>query len=338
MYATSKGSMILWGMGISQHIHGTDNARCLIALSMMTGQVGRPGSGLHPLRGQNNVQGASDAGLIPMMLPDYRRVDNTDARVDFEALWGHALDPKAGLTVVEIMDAVHAGKIRGMYIMGENPAMSDPDLAHARAALAALDMLVVQDIFLTETAYLADVILPASAFPEKTGTFTNTDRLVQLGRQALEPPGDARQDLWIINEMAKRLGLDWRYTHPSRGLRRDAQGDAVDRRHHVGAPRTRARGHVSVRARRRPGAARRVHRRFSDGVGTREVRRGEGHPRGRAAGPGLSVRAHYGPAARALAHRQHDAAHRGAGRDRARIRSRRSTRRTSPRSASRRTG
>jgi len=213
LFATSRGSMILWGMGISQHVHGTDNARCLIALSLVTGQVGRPGTGLHPLRGQNNVQGASDAGLIPMMYPDYRRVDTAEAKRAFEALWGRALDPKAGLTVVEIMDAVHAGKIRGMYIMGENPAMSDPDVAHARAALAKLETLVVQDIFLTETAYLADVILPASAFPEKTGTFTNTDRLVQLGREALVPPGDARQDLWIIVEMAKRLGLPWRYAH-----------------------------------------------------------------------------------------------------------------------------
>ena len=206
--------MILWGMGISQHVHGTDNARCLIALALMTGQVGRPGTGLHPLRGQNNVQGASDVGLIPMMLPDYNRVDNGDARKRFEALWGATLDPKPGLTVVEIMDAVHAGKIRGMYIMGENPAMSDPDVSHAREALAALEMLVVQDIFLTETGYLADVILPASAFPEKTGTFTNTDRSVQLGRQALDPPGEARQDLLIIVEMAKQLGLDWNYTHP----------------------------------------------------------------------------------------------------------------------------
>jgi formate dehydrogenase major subunit len=215
LFAKSRGSMILWGMGISQHVHGTDNARCLIALSLLTGQVGRPGTGLHPLRGQNNVQGASDAGLIPMVFPDYQRVDNANAHDKFEALWGAELDPKPGLTVVEIMDAVHAGKIRGMYIMGENPAMSDPDVSHARQALAELEMLVVQDIFLTETAYLADVILPASAFPEKTGTFTNTDRLVQLGRQALELPGDARQDLWIIVEMAKRLGLDWKYAHPS---------------------------------------------------------------------------------------------------------------------------
>ena len=214
LYATSKASIILWGMGISQHIHGTDNARCLIALALMTGQVGRPGTGLHPLRGQNNVQGASDVGLIPMMLPDYHRIDEPVWRARIEALWGTPLDPQPGLTVVEIMDAVHAGDIRGMYIMGENPAMSDPDVNHARAALADLEMLVVQDIFLTETAYLADVILPASAFPEKTGTFTNTDRTVQLGRQALEPPGEARQDLRIIVDMALHLGLEWKYDHP----------------------------------------------------------------------------------------------------------------------------
>ncbi len=215
LFATSRASMILWGMGISQHVHGTDNARCLIALTMLTGQVGRPGTGLHPLRGQNNVQGASDAGLIPMVYPDYQRVDNVEVQQRFASLWGGvALDPKPGLTVVEIMDAVHAGEIRGMYIMGENPAMSDPDAGHAREALAKLEMLVVQDIFLTETAYLADVILPASAFPEKTGTFTNTDRTVQLGRQALEPPGEVRQDLAIIVDMGRRLGLDWHYEHP----------------------------------------------------------------------------------------------------------------------------
>ena len=214
LFARSRASMILWGMGISQHVHGTDNARCLIALSMMTGQIGRTGTGLHPLRGQNNVQGASDVGLIPMMYPDYRRVDAADAQSRFEKLWGVTLDPHPGLTVVEIMQAVHAGKIRGMYIMGENPAMSDPDVDHARQALADLEMLVVQDLFLTETAYLADVILPASAFPEKTGTFTNTDRTVQLGRQALAPPGEARQDLDIIIAMARELGLDWKYSHP----------------------------------------------------------------------------------------------------------------------------
>jgi len=214
LYATSKGSMIFWGMGISQHVHGTDNARCLIALALMTGQVGRPGTGLHPLRGQNNVQGASDSGLIPMVFPDYQRVDNPEANARFEKLWGVALDRKPGLTVVEIMNAATDGAIKGMYIMGENPAMSDPDVAHARAALAKLEHLVVQDIFLTETAALADVVLPATAWPEKVGTVTNTDRMVQLGRKALEPPGEAREDLWIINALARGLGLEWNYRHP----------------------------------------------------------------------------------------------------------------------------
>jgi len=214
IFAKASGAMIFWGMGVSQHVHGTDNARCLINLALITGQIGRPGTGLHPLRGQNNVQGASDVGLIPMVYPDYQRVDNTEVRKKFEALWGQPLDPKPGLTVVEIMHAIHDGQIRGMYVMGENPAMSDPNLNHTRAALAALDHLVVQDIFMTETAHYADVILPASAFPEKTGTFTNTDRRVQLGRQALDPPGEAWQDLAIIIEMARLLGLDWNYSGP----------------------------------------------------------------------------------------------------------------------------
>jgi formate dehydrogenase major subunit len=214
LYARSSGSMILWGMGISQHIHGTDNARCLIALALMTGQIGRPGTGLHPLRGQNNVQGASDAGLIPMMYPDYQRVDNPKSIERFSKAWNipaEKLDSKPGLTVVEVIKAILAGSVKGMYIMGENPAMSDPDADHAREALAKLDMLVVQDIFLTETAYLADVVLPASSFAEKTGTFTNTDRFVQLGRQALSPPGKARQDLEIIIDLAQQLGLSWPY-------------------------------------------------------------------------------------------------------------------------------
>jgi formate dehydrogenase major subunit len=206
--------MIFWGMGISQHVHGTDNARCLISLALLTGQIGRPGTGLHPLRGQNNVQGASDVGLIPMAFPDYARVDNASARARFEALWGTTLDPNPGLTVTEVMDAAHHGTLRGMYIMGENPAMSDPNVGHAREAMALFEHLVVQDIFFTETAGFADVILPASAFPEKTGTFTNTDRRVQLGRQAIAPPGDARQDLWIIVELARRIGLDWTYAGP----------------------------------------------------------------------------------------------------------------------------
>ena len=218
LYATSKSSMILWGMGVSQHVHGTDNARCLIALALMTGQIGRPGTGLHPLRGQNNVQGASDAGLIPMMLPDYQHVSNPAVRAKFESAWklpAGSLDEQPGLTVVEVMHAIKKGVIRGMYVQGENPAMSDPDANHARESLAALEHLVVQDIFLTETAYLADVILPASAFPEKDGSFTNTDRLVQMGRKAINPPGDARQDLWIIQQIGNRLGLDWQYKHVS---------------------------------------------------------------------------------------------------------------------------
>jgi formate dehydrogenase major subunit len=214
-YATADRAIIFWGMGISQHIHGTDNARCLIALALITGQVGRPGTGLHPLRGQNNVQGASDAGLIPMMFPDYQSVEGEDIRRRFEDVWGATLDPKKGLTVVEIMNAVLAGGIKGMYVMGENPAMSDPDAQHAREALASLDHLVVQDLFLTETAFHADVVLPASAWPEKEGTVTNSNRQVQIGRAALELPGDARQDWWIIQQLANRLDLEWSYSGPS---------------------------------------------------------------------------------------------------------------------------
>jgi formate dehydrogenase major subunit len=212
LYATSRAAMILWGMGVSQHVHGTDNARCLIALALMTGQIGRPGTGLHPLRGQNNVQGASDAGLIPMMYPDYQRVDDPAARRRFAAAWGvpeSRLDATPGLTVVETLHAARRGEVRGMYILGENPAMSDPDVNHAREALASLEMLVVQDIFLTETAMLADVVLPASAFAEKHGSFTNTDRTVQRGQPVLPLPGQARQDLAIVIEMARAFDLDW---------------------------------------------------------------------------------------------------------------------------------
>ncbi len=212
--AGARAAMIFWGMGIAQHVHGTDNARCLISLALLCGHVGRPGAGLHPLRGQNNVQGASDAGLIPMMYPDYRLVTHDDAREKFEAFWDTELNRDTGLTVVEITEAIHDGDIRGVYVMGENPAMSDPDSRHTRAALAKLEHLVVQDIFMTETAAFADVILPASAWPEKDGTVTNTDRRVQMGRKALEMPGDARQDWWIIQEIANRLGLNWNYGHP----------------------------------------------------------------------------------------------------------------------------
>jgi formate dehydrogenase major subunit len=214
-FGRAERAMIFWGMGISQHVHGTNNARCLIALALICGQVGRPGTGLHPLRGQNNVQGASDAGLIPMFYPDYADVKSPEVHKKYEDLWKTPLSTKPGLTVVEIINAANAGEIRGMYIQGENPAMSDPDVDHARAGIAKLEHLVVQDIFLTETAMLADVVLPSSAWPEKSGTVTNTNRQVQMGRKALNLPGDTRQDLWIIVELAKRLGLEWSYTHPS---------------------------------------------------------------------------------------------------------------------------
>jgi len=214
IYATSERSIIFWGMGVSQHVHGTDNARCLIALALSTGHVGCPGTGLHPLRGQNNVQGASDAGLIPMFYPDYKSVESGDMQDRYREFWGRELDPKKGLTVVEVVNAIHEGDINGMYILGENPAMSDPDQKHARKSLAMLDHLVVQDIFLTETAWHADVILPASAHAEKYGTYSNTNRQVQIGRPVLDPPGQARQDWELVTELANRIGLNWTYKHP----------------------------------------------------------------------------------------------------------------------------
>ena len=214
-FAGAKAGMIFWGMGVSQHVHGTDNSRCLISLALMTGQVGRPGTGLHPLRGQNNVQGASDAGLIPMFLPDYQSVMDDGVRSAFTEVWQSGdFSNEKGLTVTEIMDDVHAGNTKAMYILGENPAMSDPDVDHARDALAKLDHLVVQDIFLTETANYADVILPASALYEKSGTVSNTNRQVQMLRPAVPCPGEAREDWEIEVELAKRCGLNWTYTHP----------------------------------------------------------------------------------------------------------------------------
>jgi len=210
-YASSERSIIFWGMGISQHIHGTDNARCLITLALITGQIGRPGTGLHPLRGQNNVQGASDAGLIPMVFPDYQSVEDVEIRNKMEKFWGTSLDDKSGLTVVEILDAVIDGTIEGMYVMGENPAMSDPDQNHTLDGLVKLKHLVVQDIFMTETAWFADIILPASAHAEKTGTYTNTNRQVQIGRKVLKTPGLAREDWKIIIDMANAMDLNWKY-------------------------------------------------------------------------------------------------------------------------------
>jgi formate dehydrogenase major subunit len=210
----AKTMMIFWGMGISQHTHGTDNARCLIALCLLTGNVGRPGTGLHPLRGQNNVQGASDAGLIPMYYPDYQHVGGEAARRKFEDAWGLPLDPRPGLTVVEIMAAARNGAVKGMLMMGENPFLSDPNTNKVRESLAKLEFLAVQDIFLTETAEFADVILPATSFLEKTGTYTNTDRRVQIGRQAVPPPGEARLDWSILCDLSTRLGYPMTYEGP----------------------------------------------------------------------------------------------------------------------------
>jgi formate dehydrogenase major subunit len=216
LWGEAGAGVVYWGMGISQHTTGTDNARCLIAMCSITGNVGRPGTGLHPLRGQNNVQGASDAGLIPMFYPDYQGVDRDATRERFERAWGTALDPKRGLTVTEIIKSVlEPGGVRGMYMLGENPFLSDPNINKVRKALSALEFLVVQDIFLTETAEFADVILPATSYLEKDGTYTNTDRRVQLGRKVLDPPGQARPDWEIEQDLARRLGLDWDYGDPS---------------------------------------------------------------------------------------------------------------------------
>ncbi len=216
LWGEARAGIVYWGMGISQHTTGTDNARCLIALCSITGNVGRPGTGLHPLRGQNNVQGASDAGLIPMFYPDYQGVTQDKTRQRFEQAWGTTLDPNTGLTVTEIIGSVlKPDGVRGMYMMGENPFLSDPNINKIRKALAALDFLVVEDIFLTETSEFADVILPASSYLEKDGTYTNTDRRVQLGHKVMDPPGQARVDWEIIQDIAQRIGLDWSYTAPS---------------------------------------------------------------------------------------------------------------------------
>ena len=216
-FANAKAGLIFWGMGVSQHIHGTDNSRCLISLALMTGNVGKPGAGLHPLRGQNNVQGASDAGLIPMFLPDYQSVMDDGIRAKFNSVWNDERDfsNEKGLTVTEIIDQAYAGNIKGMYIQGENPAMSDPDAGHAREALAKLELMIVQDIFLTETANYADIILPASALYEKNGTVSNTNRQVQRVRPAVTPPGEAREDWAITVELGQRIGLNWDYTDVS---------------------------------------------------------------------------------------------------------------------------
>ena len=249
--------------------------------------------------------------------------------------WGRTLDHKPGLTVVEIMDAACDGKIRGMYIMGENPAMSDPDATTRAKALAKLEHLVVQDIFLTETAYLADVVLPATAWPEKNGTVTNTDRMVQLGRRALDVPGEARQDLWIIQRAreAPRAAVGTTAGPKAVFETGDAQCHELDRRHLVGAPGGASAVTYPCANEGDPGQSGRVHRELPDDGRPRQVRAGGHHSRQRAARRRVSVGAHHRPAARALAHRRDDAPRRGARRDRARGGRRRCIRSTSTRSA-----
>jgi formate dehydrogenase alpha subunit len=217
LYAGSSSSSIIYSMGITQHSHGVDNIFALANLAMMSGQIGKPSSGINPLRGQNNVQGSCDMGALPNLLPGYQAVINPELREKFENAWGSKLPDKPGLTVVEMMNAALQGSVRAMYIMGENPVVSDPDCSHVVEALKALDLLVVQDIFLTETAALADVVLPAAASLEKDGTFTNTERRVQMFRKAVSAPGEARADWTILCQLASRLGWteQFSYTDPS---------------------------------------------------------------------------------------------------------------------------
>ncbi len=226
LYGSAKNAAIYWALGIPEHAHGTANALSLINLALLTGQIGRKGTGLNPLRGQNNVQGASDAGAMPWHYPGYQRVDTEEAAIKFEKAWNIApggLNRKLGLTTTEIMSAVGPNGVRALYIMGENPMMSEPDLNHTRHKMEQLEFLVAQDLFLNESTSYADVFLPATSWAEKDGTFTNTDRRVQLVRQAIHPLGQARPDWQIICELAKRLeqklGVKdssfWDYTHPS---------------------------------------------------------------------------------------------------------------------------
>ena len=320
-----KASMILWGMGISQHVHGTDNARCLIALALMTGQIGRPGTGLHPLRGQNNVQGASDAGLIPMMYPDYQRVDNAEARARFEQAWGvppARSTPAPGLTVVEVMHAIKHGEIRGMYVHGREPGdVATPTPTTRARRWPRSSMLVVQDIFLTETAYLADVVLPATAFAEKTGSFTNTDRLVQLGRQALDAAGrGAARTCGSSSRSRSGSACAWHYGACRREVFDEMRHThAQHRRHHLGAAGARACASPTPARTKATRASR-----WSSSTTSRTARRqgalraGRHHPGRRAARRRLPDGADHRPPARALAHRQHDAPRQRARRDRAR--------------------
>ena len=214
LYAQAERASIIYAMGITQHATGTDKVFSLANLAMLTGNIGKEGTGVNPLRGQNNVQGACDMGALPNVFPGYQRLDVASVREKFEKEWGSKLPDKAGLSVVEMLQAAKEGKVRGMYIMGENPALSDPDTTHVIEALEALDFLVVQDIFLSETAKLADVVLPAVSFAEKDGTFTNTERRVQRIRKAIEPIGQAKPDWLIITELATRMGYPMAYESP----------------------------------------------------------------------------------------------------------------------------
>jgi len=211
MYAAAKRASILYAMGITQHISGTDNVKSCANLSMLCGNVGIEGGGVNPLRGQNNVQGACDMGALPNVYPAYQQVANDDVRRKFEAAWGASLSPKPGLTIMEMMAAAGQGKIKALYIMGENPLLSDPDLHHVKKELEKLDLLVVQDIFMTETAAIADVVLPAASFAEKDGTFSNTERRVQRVRKALEPPGEAKTDWEVICGISNAFGYPMNY-------------------------------------------------------------------------------------------------------------------------------
>lgn len=215
IYAQAPAASIVYSMGITQHTTGTDNVLALANLAMLTGNIGKPGAGVNPLRGQNNVQGACDLGALPDVFPGYQKVDDDRVRAKFEAAWGASLPAPPGLTVVEMINAAAAGELKALYVMGENPMLSDPDQSHVERALKSLDLLIVQDIFLSETAQLADVVLPATGFAEKEGTFTNTERRVQRVHQALEPPGEARTDWQIICDLARRLGYEMSYPGPA---------------------------------------------------------------------------------------------------------------------------
>jgi formate dehydrogenase alpha subunit len=213
LFGKAERAIVLYGMGITQHTTGTDNVKAIANLLMLTGNIGRRGTGFAPLRGQNNVQGACDMGALPVFYPGYQRVDNPDVRKKYETAWARRLNEKPGLTVTEMIQGAHAGSLKALYVMGENPMLSEPDLNHAKSALAQLDLLIVQDIFCTETAQMADVILPATSFAEKDGTFTNTERRVQRVQKAICPPGQARMDWEIITEISRRMGYPLHYQH-----------------------------------------------------------------------------------------------------------------------------